>query len=257
MDNIINEPEQRICTEPIETIAKSIFANVAGSIKNITCEIGLDGLLQSDVVKELPIAKMVHIMAKTSLAIRDIYLLKKTLAFIAALNEGNVDPKEIEKRRKAVKENKKWIRDEVERLTVHLDRLDETEKAKLTGAFYAEFLNGHISWWSLLEYLAVIERVFIEDFKQVLGLYQFQMESEEAQKLIVQGISSATMKLTTELSCDRLIAIGLVTAQRKPLAGGLSSDFNLTGLGIKFAEVLVKMDWKEDRLRLNSTMAVR
>lgn len=237
--------EEGLYTEPVGAVAKTIFSDVAKRIGTTITEIGLDNLLKSDIVKELPIADTLKLVTKFSLAVRDRHLLKKTLTFIAALNEGNVDPKEIEKRRKAVQEKKKWIRDEIERLTIHLDRIDETQKAKLTGAFYAEYLNGTISWDEFREFMAIIERVFLQDFKQVLDLQQFQKDSELVREMAAQGISSATMKRFREASCERLMAVGLVNAQRKPMTGGISSEFNLTGLGKKFGEVLVKINWRE------------
>ena len=93
--------------------------------------------------------------------------------------------------------------------------------------------------------MAIIERVFLQDFKQVLDLQQFQKDSEAAREVAAQGISSATMKRFREASCERLMAVGLVTTQRKPMTGGISSEFNLTGLGKKFGEVLVKINWRE------------
>lgn len=152
--------EEGLYTEPVGAVAKTIFSDVAKRIGTTITEIGLDNLLKPDIVKELRIADTLKLVTKFSLAVWDRRLLKKTLTFIAALNEGNVDPKEIEKRRKAVQEKKKWIRDEIERLTIHLDRIDETQKAKLTWTFYAEYLSGTISWDGFREFMAIIERFF-------------------------------------------------------------------------------------------------
>lgn len=53
------------------------------------------------------------------------------------------------------------------------------------------------------------------------------------------------IKQISELNCDRLVAVGLVQAKRTPMFNGkISVDYYLTELGLKFAEILVKI--KED-----------
>lgn len=228
---------------PIDTVMKSIFLDEFSSIGIDIAETGIDSLLESEVLKNIPIVKTVGALAKVSLAIRDKHLLKKLLFFVQTLNQGNAKPEEIEKRKKAAQNNEKWLRKEIELITIHIDRLDELEKAQLTAAFYIEYLNQNISWIQYREYLAIIERVFFQDFIQLLNIYDAVLQNEKVKEYIEQGFDGGVVtKMISELNCDRLIAVGLVQVKRTPvLNGNMLSDYNLTGLGLKLAEVLIKI----------------
>ena len=228
---------------PIDTVTKSIFLDEFIPIGMDVAEIGIDSLLESEVLKNIPIVKTVHDLAKVSLAIRDKYLLKKILVFIETLNQGDVKPEEIEKRKKAAENNEKWLSKEVELITIHLDRLDELEKAQITGAFYVEFISKRISWSQYREYLAIIERVFFQDFIQLLDIYDALLQEKKVQEYAKEGSGGVVMKKITELNCDRLIAVGLVQAKgTSVLNGNILTDYNLTALGVKLAEVLIKLN---------------
>ncbi|MGI6728258.1 MAG: hypothetical protein ACOX4P_06895 [Anaerovoracaceae bacterium] len=228
---------------PIDSVMKSVFLEELSSIGIDIAETGIDSLLDSEVLKDIPIVKTVGALAKVSLAIRDKHLLKKLLFFIETLNQGNAKPEEIEKRKKAAQNNEKWLRKEIELITIHIDRLDELEKAQLTAAFYIEYINQNISWIQYREYLAIIERVFFQDFIQLLDIYDAVIQNGKVKEYIEQGFDGGVvMKKVSELNCDRLIAVGLVKAKRTPvLNGNILTDYDLTGLGLKLAEVLVKI----------------
>ena len=169
-------------------------------------------------------------------------LLKKILVFIETLNQGDVKPEEIEKRKKAAENNEKWLSKEVELITIHLDRLDELEKAQITGAFYVEFISKRISWSQYREYLAIIERVFFQDFIQLLDIYDALLQEKKVQEYAKEGSGGVVMKKITELNCDRLMAVGQYKLGTSVLNGNILTDYNLTALGVKLAEVLIKLN---------------
>lgn len=228
---------------PIDAVMKSTFLDEFSSPGIDIAEMGIDSLLESEALKNIPIVKTVEALAKVSLAIRDKHLLKKLLIFIETLNQGTAKPEEIEKRKKAAQNNEKWLRKEIELITIHIDRLDELEKAQLSAAFYIEYINQNISWTQYREYLAIIERVFFQDFIQLLDMYDAVIQSEKVKEYIKDGFDGGVVtKMISELNCDRLIAIGLVQAKRTTMYNAKTqTDYNLTGLGLKFAEVLVKI----------------
>lgn len=228
---------------PIDSIAKSIFLKEFIPIGIEAAEISIDSLLESEVLKNIPIVKTVLGLAKVSLAIRDKYLLKKLFVFIEALNQGNAKPEEIEKRRKAAENNEEWISKEVELITIHLDRLDELEKAQITSAFYSEYINQDISWIQYREYLAIVERVFFQDFIQLLDIYDSVIQYEKVEEYIKAGFDGGVVgKKISKLNCDRLIAVGLVQSKITNLMynSKIKEDYDLTELGLKFAEVVNK-----------------
>ncbi|WP_434302260.1 hypothetical protein [Clostridium botulinum] len=225
---------------PIDAVMKSIYLDEAKSIGIDIAENGIDSLFESELLKDIPIVKMVHSVSKISLAIRDKYFLKKTLTFIAAFNQGNAKIEEIEKRRRAAENNEEWLRKEIELLTIHLDRLDELEKAKITAAFYVKYINGSISWYKCREYLAVIERVFFQDFIQLLEIYDAFIQEQKVKKVTEKWGGAVISKSISQLNCDRLLAVGLVTTT---LDTSVKNDYILSALGEKFAEVLKEIGW--------------
>lgn len=237
-----NHLESSSIIHPIDSVMKSIFLENSISLGMDVAEIGIDSLLKTEEFKQIPIVKTVHSLAKISLAIRDRYLLKKVLVFINALNQGNAKAEEIEKRKKAANNNEKWLRKEIELLTIHLDRLDELEKVRITLAFYIEYINQRISWSQYREYLAIIERVFFQDFVQLLDIYDALLQEKKVSEYIEKGFDGGvSIKKINELNCDRLIAVGLVRAKRTSIYNSrMVVDYYLTGLGLKFAEVLYR-----------------
>lgn len=240
MDNNI---ESSNTLYPIDSVMKSVFLEEFTSLGIDIAETGIDSLLDSEILKNIPLVKAVQALAKVSLAIRDKHLLKKLLIFIETLNQGDAKLEEIEKRKKAAQNNEKWLRKEIELITIHIDRLDELEKAQLTAAFYIEYINQNISWTQYREYLAIIERVFFQDFIQLLDIYDAIIQNGKVKEYIEQGFAGGVVtKKVSELNCDRLIAVGLVQAKRTPvLNGNILTDYNLTGLGLKLAKVLFKI----------------
>lgn len=239
-------------TYPIDLVVRSIFAEEFTPIGVDIVEVGIDSLLESETLKNIPIVQTVLGLAKVSLAIRDRYFLKKILIFIKALNQGNAKPEEIEKRQKASKNDEKWLKKEIELITIHIDRLDELEKAQLTAAFYTRYINQNISWVQYREYLAIVERVFFQDFKQLLDIYDAVLQKVKVKEYIKEGLDGGVVtKIISELNCDRLIAVGLVQAKRTQAYNSRTiTDYDLTTLGLRFAEVL-----KESKMYSSSTLA--
>ncbi|NLI90607.1 MAG: hypothetical protein GX366_09480 [Epulopiscium sp.] len=121
-----------------------------------------------------------------------------------------------------------------------MDRLDELEKSGVTAAFYIEYINKNITRDQFREHLAIIERVFLQDFVQLLDIYEAVLQKIKVEKSIEEGADGGVViKMIKELNCDRLIAVGLVQAKRTSMYNaGVQTDYNLTELGLKFAEVL-------------------
>ncbi|MBM7571397.1 hypothetical protein [Aquibacillus albus] len=235
--------------KPIDAIMKSLYIDEVKSISSDMIESGIDSFLESEVLQHIPIVKSVHSLAKVSFAIREKYLLAKTIVFIQTLNQGNANTEEIEKRKIAAENNEKWLQKEVELITFHLDRLDEVEKAKITAVFYVQYINQKISWGEYRELLAVVERVFYQDFIQLLDFHNASLEKKKVDEYISAGYDGGVViKNIRQLKCERLLAVGLVQVQRSPVSNGIHSDYSLSSLGQKFADVLIKIKWNDDNL---------
>ena len=107
--------------EIVKSAANTLFNDATKNLSMDIVEMGLDSVIDNEVLKELPFVKTVYAITKTSLAIKEKFLLKKFLNFIKTFNEHEVDEKEIYKRKKAIDNNEKWIYEEIEFLMIYLD----------------------------------------------------------------------------------------------------------------------------------------
>ena len=67
---------------PVDLIMKSLFTEELISIRVDIAEINIDNLMELEKLKNIPIVNTIYELAKTSLAIRDRFLLKKLLILL-------------------------------------------------------------------------------------------------------------------------------------------------------------------------------
>jgi hypothetical protein len=227
--------------EPVEAVMNSLFRAEIRDLAVDLTDTGIDAIIESEMLQHIPVVRVINSFLKVTIGIRERHFLSKALLFIKNVNQGNVDEKEIEKRKIAAKNKDKWFRREIELVTIHLDRLDETEKAMITAEMYIEYINKNITWFQFREYLAIIERVFYQDFEQLLKIYDAYLQEIKVKEQIKNGDGGATTKFITELNCERLIAVGLIRPLRQPVAGGIRSNYNLTEIGRVMAGALLRI----------------
>lgn len=234
--------------EPVDAFINSFFRDEIKDLDFDFLDNGIDTIIESEVLQHIPVVSLINSIIKVTMGIRERHFLSKALLFIKSVNQGNVDEKEIEKRKIAAKNNAKWFRKEIELIAIHLDRLDEMEKSLITAEMYIEYINKNITWLQFREYLAIIERVFYQDFDQLLKIYDAYLQEKKLEEKIKNGDGGATAKFITELNCDRLIAVGLISPVRQPVAGGMISNYNLTEIGRVMAGALVRVKNEIDRI---------
>lgn len=198
-------------------------------------------LLHSELLQNIPILKCIVSSARISQIFVTRIYLKKLFAFLQSVDCGDVNLKELEKRRKAAVNNESWLIEEVESIISHLQRLDEQKKAQIAAVFYIEYINQNITLDRFEEYLRINEKVFTQDFEQLHELYHSMTQEKIMEEKIQRGEYNFVLaKKITELNCDRLLSVGLVRVERpSTLSRNTITNYELTGLGIKFAEVLI------------------
>lgn len=176
-----------------------MFSDATKDLSMDIVEIGLDSVIENEILKELPFVKTVYAIAETSLAIREKFLLKKFLNFIKSFNEYDVDEKEIDKRKIAIKNNEKWIYKEIEFLIIYLDDMDSVRKSKLLAKLYNEYLNKNINWERFCQFTEITNRLFSYDIDRIIEFYNYS--SPESNK----GLSYFDLT-----SYSRLVGLGLM-----------------------------------------------
>lgn len=186
--------------EIVKSAANTLFNDATKNLSMDIVEMGLDSVIDNEVLKELPFVKTVYAITKTSLAIKEKFLLKKFLNFIKAFNEYEVDEKEINRRKKAIDNNEKWIYEEIEFLMIYLDNMDSMKKSKLLANLYSEYINRKINWERFCQYTEITNRLFSYDIEWLVEFYRYCTNS-------MQKGSGFYYDLT---SYSRLSGLGLI-----------------------------------------------
>lgn len=126
-------------------MAESLFNDDIKDLSMDFLELELDSITDNEILREIPIVKTVCAITKTSIAIKEKFLLRKFFNFVKAFNNYDVK-EEISKRKNAIHNNEKWVYDEIEFLSVYLDDMDSDKKARILGKLYNEYLNRRINW---------------------------------------------------------------------------------------------------------------
>lgn len=129
----------------VTPMAESLFNDDIKDLSMDFLELELDSITDNEILREIPIVKTVCAITKTSIAIKEKFLLRKFFNFVKAFNNYDVK-EEISKRKNAIHNNEKWVYDEIEFLSVYLDDMDSDKKARILGKLYNEYLNRRINW---------------------------------------------------------------------------------------------------------------
>lgn len=207
----------------------SIFSGVADSLPDIV-EVGIDSILEDGVVKDLPIAGTLIGVKNAFQNIRERNLLKQTVAFIKALNDGTLDEKKKQKYKQKIENDPKKAEDELGRILVILDSIIDEEKSVMLGRVYRRYVNEEITWDEFCDFSEIIRRIFLSDMGWLGKIYR---NSDDKIYLLKSSVYSA----------DRLNSIGLVRISNAPsIYGtklGIERRVGLTDIGKKFCSIIM------------------
>lgn len=127
-------------------------------------EMGIDAVINNNILAEVPIAKSIVVFCKTGVAIRDRNLLKQTLRFIDEFRKNTISLEKIEAYKKKMK-NSKFAEKELGRVIYLLDCNIDTVKSGVLARMYASHIDGKISWNVFCELSDLNSRVFVADYK--------------------------------------------------------------------------------------------
>lgn len=215
-------------TEIIESVGNTILESNKDLLMDIS-EIGIDFVFDESPLLELPIVKTVYSITKTGLAIRDRHLLSKVLTFINKLNSNNLENDEYEKYKQKLKQKDKFIYNELEYITIILDRIVQKEKAIILANLYSAYINKKITFTEFQNYSLVLDNFMLHDKYNLYLLYQHDCQLKDMQDSY--GTASRLISLG--------LAYNLTGYRRNPLTNNISfnppeNDVSITEFGKKF-----------------------
>lgn len=158
-----------------DSMAESIFNNEI--IQNMTDE-AFDNILDTigfvvpDIIRDIPIFKYtVSIYSLANDIIKRVEL-KKQFRFLRELSKGNINQKELNERRIAYVNKKKWVYREIEQLCLFISRSNDVNKSQIQAYLYISLVNKDIEYKDFVEYLQIVDMMFMEDVKELIDIFE-------------------------------------------------------------------------------------
>lgn len=214
----------------IPSFKDSIFPAAADSLVDIA-EVGIDSILDDNLIKDLPIVGTLVGVGSVYLNIRERNLLQQTLAFIEGLNSKALNEEKKQKYKRKLEGNSKKAETELGRVLVILDDFIDKEKTIMLGQIYQYYVNEEISWSEFCDFSEIIRRIFLSDIDWLKRIY---IMTNNLEGFLLEPLIYST---------DRLSSIGLVYLVNSPGISGtqfrIERKVNLTSIGKKFCEMVM------------------
>lgn len=138
-------------------------------------ELGIDSILENEILKEIPIFKSLLSVGKISKNIRERNCLKNLAIFINELNSGNIDSEKLRLHQEELKRNSKKAEKELGRVLIILDQTIDNIKASILGKLYKAYINQVVDWDMFIEFSEITNRLYINDLKILALIYNGNM----------------------------------------------------------------------------------
>lgn len=163
-----------------------------GSIATNIAEVGLDSIIEDDMLKEIPILSTAVSLYKLGSSLRERHYLSKLSGFVSELNKGICDKDKQEYYKKRITEDITIRNKELEYILLLIDRYIQTEKAEMLAKLYLCYLDMNITWVDLTKYAEVIDRFLPGDYNMLQSASIYRTEHDEEtdsiQRLIALGL---------------------------------------------------------------------
>lgn len=139
---------------------------ITGDVVLDTSEIILDGFMQDDVLKELPIIKYAVTAYKVVDDIRGRMFVRKLATFINSFNSNLATQREVDKiKSKFVNGNRD---EELSYISIVVDRYLDFNKPELIGKLYIAYLDEKISWSDFASYTEIFDKLLSRDLNYLM-----------------------------------------------------------------------------------------
>ncbi len=157
----MNHSEKEIIDSWSETIAES---NVGDILIDIS-EVGLDSIVDSELIKEVPVIKTIVSVYKLGHTLRERSYIRKLAKFLSEISNGKEDKEKLEAYLGRIANNRITFQRELEYVLIILDRFISEEKSNLLGKLYVAYIKREIDWKGFCQYSETIDRLLIGDFR--------------------------------------------------------------------------------------------
>lgn len=217
----------------VETLFNPVVSDMSNSFAEIA-EIGLDGILEEGLIKDIPILSTIVAICKTGLNLRERHFIRQTALFLKAFNDNALTREKIQSYREELERNPRKAEKEIGRVILLLDRMLEEKQAILLGKLFNAYLSELLTWAEFVEMTEANSRMFVSDYDELQDVICSPIKQED-------DVSNQVL-----YKIHRLESLGLVIENRSRLHGTIlhytHSDirFEATPLGKKFYDAMVR-----------------
>lgn len=177
----------------ITAFDNSLKQEVAESLSEYV-EIGLDMVLENEILKEIPLLSTVVSVFKIGNTVKERFHIKKLVLFLDTINRGIPD-EEYGFYREKIQDNRTFREKEVEYIILLLDHLFEENKARNVGKLYLSYLDGLIKWEEFQSITSLLDKIIPQDIEKLWSLrnldkapFTEKSTNSSIQRLIGAGI---------------------------------------------------------------------
>lgn len=161
-------------------LVKSLETQELGKLATEYAKLGLDSIIDGEIVKDIPILRTAVSLAKIGLNIRDRLYVKKIALFLAQVGDTTQEQRE-EFIKKHCRDNKKFE----EAVFLMLENSDRIEKVSLIGKVFKACVLGMIHSANTFQISEMVNRAYWADLKD---MFNGKESDEQRQRLFTVGL---------------------------------------------------------------------
>lgn len=206
----------------------------AQSLAKDYSELAVDALIENEAIKSIPVVGTIVSLAKAGHSVHVALWEKKVLQFLSSADGASQN--EWSEFAEKLIETEGGTDRAGEVLLHHLERLDDTEKARLSGMLYAAAATGKITIEELKRFCMILDRVYLPDLRDHAAYSSFEGNTHPGrEQLVTLGILTFEIAQSGDRQPD-------VYVNSLPILGNPTRRYNLTPVGKKMLKYIGFLD---------------
>ena len=210
-----------------ETLKSESVACISG-----LAEVGLDSILESGLLKDIPIVSTVISLYKMGNSFKDRQNLKKLDIFLDEINKGIVNEHKRQEYQQKFNSNEKFRNQEIEYLLVLIDRYISYDKPRMLAKLYLSYLDNQLKREEFAMYAEVLDRFIYGDLDMLKKGNQCSVPVDSMPDSLLRLVSLGLMVESVQ-PIYTLTTLGTIY-----IPPPTQKDYVVTTFGAKLIEIL-------------------
>jgi hypothetical protein len=127
-------------------------------------EMGLDAILDNDVLKEIPIVKSAVGLMKIGISLKERHDLKKILVFLSEFQKCNIEENQLKEFKENFSTDTSYRSKVIETITLVNERFLDIRKSKVLANLVSAHVEGYLTWSELSDLSIVLNNIHPKGF---------------------------------------------------------------------------------------------